>query len=162
MFRTVIFILLIFNILACEPIQQAANKSTDLQQQHFTCLSSQSNCNIDTEFGYFTIQFSGQVEQGRIKTELPFYIQIKFEANDEKYQVKNIISHLEGKSMYMGEIPVFFSAKEQIANTMVAQTLLASCSEDLMTWLLWFQFDIIVEGEIKRQSRFISFDSQRL
>lgn len=162
MIKTVIIFLLLFNTLACEPTQRISNAEKAQQQGHFSCLSSQSKCYINSEYGRFTIQFSGQVEQGRIKTELPFYIQIKFDGNDDKYQLKSVTSHLEGKSMYMGEIPVFFQLDEKTANSLVAETLLASCSEDVMAWLLWFQFDLIVEGKLKKQSAFISFDSQRL
>ncbi|PCH94354.1 MAG: hypothetical protein COB83_10415 [Gammaproteobacteria bacterium] len=161
MLKTVILLLLLFNTLACEPAQQISNLDKAQQLGHFTCLSSQNKCHINSEFGRFTIQFTGQVEQGRIQTELPFYIQIKFAGLDEKYQLKSITSHLEGKSMFMGEIPVFFQSDETIANSLIAETLLASCSEDIMTWLLWFQFDVVIEGKIKKQSGFISFDSQR-
>ena len=162
MIKTVILLLLLFNTLACEPTQQISNAEKAQQLGHFSCLSSQSKCHINSEFGRFTIQFLGQVVQGRVQTELPFYIQIKFDGNNDNYQLKSVTSHLEGKSMYMGEIPVFFQSDEQTTNTLVAQTLLASCSEDVMAWLLWFQFDLIVEGKLKKQSGFISFDSQRL
>jgi len=162
MFKTVIFILFIFNVLACEPITKTANKGSNQQAAPFTCLSSQSKCQINAEYGHFIIQFSGQAEQGRIKTELPFKIKVRFVGKNENYQLKNVVSHLEGKSMYMGEIPVFFQTDKELKNVLIAETLLASCSEDVMAWLLWLQFEISVDGETKRQSGFINFDSQRL
>jgi len=162
MIKVVIVILLAFNILACEPMSIAAKKIKTQQQTPFTCLSSQSQCEINSEFGHFNIQFSGQIEQGRIKTEMPFQVQLKFDADNEKHQLLKVSSYLEGKTMYMGKIPVIFKSDAKTENTMVAETLLASCSQELMTWRLWFQLEIVAEGEIKQQSIFVDFESKRL
>ena len=51
---------------------------------------------------------------------------------------------------------------EKAENNMIAETLLASCSEELMTWRLWFQLEIVTEGEMKQQSIFVDFESKRL
>jgi len=160
MIKIIIVILLVFNIIACDPIQQASRKGNIQQLTSFTCLTSQSNCVVQTKFGRFNIQFSGEVPQERIKTELPFQIQVKFDATRETYQLKSISSYLEGKTMFMGKIPVFFQTNK--SNTIVAESLLASCSEEVMTWRLWFQVEVIAEGEIQQQDFFIDFDSERL
>ncbi len=153
-------ILLIFNILACNPIQQASNRGDIQLQPSFSCLTSQNNCVVNSKFGRFSIQFSGETPHKRIKTELPFQIQLEFEASDKTFQLKSISSYLEGKTMFMGKIPVLFHNNE--TNSMVAESLLASCSEEVMTWRLWFQIEIIADGEIQQQDFFIDFDSERL
>lgn len=163
MIKIVIVILLTFNIIACEPVQQASKKSKSQQEAPFVCLSSQNQCDINAKLGHFTIQFSGQVEQGRIKTELPFQVQLKFAAVKPSHQLTKVSSYLEGKTMFMGRIPVFFQPDVKTTNTMRADTLLASCSEEVMTWRLWFQLEIMVDdGEIQQQNFFIDFDSKRL
>jgi hypothetical protein len=162
MIKIVIVILLIFNILACEPVQQASNKAKIQQPKSFVCLSTQNTCEINAKVGRFTIQFSGDIEQGRIKTEMPFQIQLILDAPNENFQLKNISSYLEGKEMFMGKIPVFFQSSNSKANVVVAEALLASCSEEMMTWRLWFQVDVEIDKEIQYQKFFIDFDSQRL
>jgi len=160
MIKIITVILFIFNILACDPIQQASSRGDIQLHSSFTCLTSQNKCDVNSKFGRFNIQFSGEAIQERIKTELPFQIQLKFDAADETHQLKNISSYLEGKTMFMGKIPVFFQNNK--TNVMVAESLLASCSEEVMTWRLWFQVEIVADGEIQQQDFFIDFDSERL
>ncbi len=164
MLKVSIVILLIFNILACKPIQQASLSENKQQQQVFSCLASQTHCDVNTKFGLFSIQFSGEVEspQGRVKTELPFQIKIRFDAVDKTHQLKGISSYLEGKTMFMGKIPVFFQKDKKENNVMVAETLLASCSEDVMTWRLWIEVEITSDDNAIQQNFFIDFDSKRL
>ena len=162
MIKIVGVILFMLATPACNPIQPVINQEQSDKIQVFTCLTSQSECEVASELGNFSIQFSGQVEQGRIKTELPFSIQLKFSESKQVYQLKGVSSYLEGKDMFMGKIPVFFQLEKNVSNTMVAETLLASCSEEIMTWRLWFQVDIVVAGDIQQHSFFIDFDSQRL
>ncbi len=64
--------------------------------------------------------------------------------------------------MFMGKIPVFFQRDHNEINSMVAQSLLASCSEEVMTWRLWFQVEITVDGKVQQQNFFIDFDSEKL
>ena len=162
MIKIVAVILFVLATLACDPIQQATKKVQPKKIQTFICLTSQSECEVISDLGIFTIQFSGQVEQGRIKTELPFGIQLKFAASKQVYQLKRISSYLEGRDMFMGKIPIFFQPDQRMSNIMVAETLLANCSEEIMTWRLWFQVDIVAAEEIQQQSFFIDFQSQRL
>jgi len=162
MIKITLFILLTFNLLACEPVQLASKKTVGEQKNSFICLSSQNQCDINFEFGRFNIQFSGQVSQGKIKTELPFQVQIQFDAINKSYKLMKVMSYLEGKDMFMGKIPVFFESDHQKVNLMVAQSLLASCSEEQMTWRLWLEVDISKGDEMSKQRFFIDFDSQRL
>ena len=64
--------------------------------------------------------------------------------------------------MFMGKIPIFFEMDKDLANSMIAESLLANCSEDVMTWRLWFQVEITADGKIQQQNFFIDFDSERL
>ncbi|MCI2284519.1 hypothetical protein L3081_15385 [Colwellia sp. MSW7] len=129
----------------------------------FVCIKSQSQCDVETVYGKFTIQFSGDANQTYIKTELPFHAQLTFDATNETYMLKSVSSYLEGKSMFMGKIPVFFEPSEnQESNTRVAESLLASCSEEIMTWLFWFKVEILVDGIVQQQDFLIEFDSERL
>ena len=160
--KVVVVILLILNIFACNPIQQAAQKKNLPPQIPFSCLASQSNCEVITDLGVFSVQFSGQADMGKIKTELPFQIQLTFDGEAENFQLKNVSSYLEGKSMFMGKIPVFFEIAEKSHNTTIAQTLLASCSDEVMTWRIWFTAEIEQADNIIKQDFFIDFDSKRL
>jgi len=170
MIKVVVVILFIFNLLACNPIQQASQNKSTHTQLPFTCLASQSRCDVNTDLGSFIIEFSGQVDMGKIKTELPFQIQLTFNALTKNSQLKNVSSYLEGKSMFMGKIPVFFQRAEKNSNSHRAQTLLVSCSEEIMTWRLWFSVEVEnndkandkANDKVIQQDFFIDFDSQRL
>ncbi|MDX2370590.1 MAG: hypothetical protein QNK36_19665 [Colwellia sp.] len=162
MIKVVIVILFIFNILACNPVQQASQQKSTSPQIPFTCLASQSRCVVSTDLGTFTVEFSGQIEMGKVKTELPFQIQLTFDALNQNSQLKSVSSYLEGKSMFMGKIPVFFQSSEKNSNSPIAQTLLVSCSEEVMTWRLWFAIEIEQADKAVQQDFFIDFDSQRL
>jgi hypothetical protein len=162
MIKILVVLMLIFNILACNPIEKASQNKSIQPQIPFSCLSSQSNCELSTEVGVFTIEISGQVDKGKVKTELPFQIQLTFDAINENFQVRSVSSYLEGKSMFMGKIPVFFQAAEKNNNILFAETLLASCSDEVMTWRLWFTLEVEQENVITEQTFFIDFDSQRL
>jgi hypothetical protein len=160
MIKIFIFIVFIFNILACGPVQKAASKKNTPIDNTFSCLSSQSTCEVNSTLGAFKIKFSGETSQGKIKTELPFSIKLKFNPAQEKYKIKTISSYLEGKSMFMGKIPVLFNNNS--TNGFIAESLLASCTEEVMTWRIWFSIDIDSGDEIHQQSFFIDFDSERL
>lgn len=172
MIKVIVLIVLFFNILACGPTPQTANIHDNTLKIGFVCLKNQSQCDVTTPYGRFFIEFSGVALQTYIKTELPFQIQLRFEPVNEAYQLKSISSYLEGKSMFMGKIPVFFE-KNSIQsnsiqdnrvenNTMVAESLLASCTEDIMTWRLWFKVEILADDVLQQQDFFIEFDSERL
>ena len=157
-----VVILIILNLIACNPAQKASQNKNTSSKIPFSCLSSQNQCDINTELGTFTIEFSGQIEEGKVKTELPFHIQLTFNAATENTQIKTVNSYLEGKSMFMGKIPVFFEQTENNSNVMRAETLLVNCSEEIMTWRQWFAIEVEQEGKIVTQDLFIDFHSKRL
>jgi len=158
MLKVIVILICIFNVLACNPVEKKSSKLD--QQTSFMCLSSQSSCDIDTEFGALSAVFSGNTEHGKLKTELPFQIQVQLSALD-KQQLVSIESYLEGKSMFMGKIPVFFN-DTPTPNLKQAETLLASCSDEIMTWRLWLEIKVNSGNELKTQKVFIDFDSIRL
>ena len=162
MFKIIIVILITFHIIACEPTQQASRKDNNQKKVSFICLSSQSQCEINSKFGRFTVQFSEEDPQDKVKTELPFQIQLTLNSADNTYQLKSISSYLEGKTMFMGKIPIFFEMDNGLTNVMVAESLLANCSEEVMIWRLWFKIELFSHGEVHQQDFFIDFDSQRL
>ncbi|MDX2370593.1 MAG: hypothetical protein QNK36_19680 [Colwellia sp.] len=162
MIKVVIVLLFIINIVACNPVQQASQQKNTSPQASFTCLASQSRCDVSTELGTFSIEFSAQVDMGKVKTELPFQIQLTFDGMKQNSQLKSVSSYLEGKSMFMGKIPVFFQSSERNSNSPIAETLLVSCSEEVMTWRLWFEVEIEQAEKTVKQDFFIDFDSQRL
>ena len=163
MIKVFIVILLFFNLLSCGPVSQATKVNEAEKPLSFICLTSQSECEVNTQYGFFTVQFSGEPSQAYIKTELPFYVKLKFDAKNTSIQLKRMSSYLEGKSMFMGKIPVFFEKEaKQENNVMMAESLLASCSEEIMTWLFWFNIEILVDGVVQQQDFFIEFDSERL
>lgn len=158
MFKVIVVLVCLFNVLACNPVEKKSPKSE--KEIPFLCLSSQSSCDIDTELGKFSVNFSGKTEQGKLKTELPFQIQVQLVTSDNKKLV-SIDSYLEGKSMFMGKIPVFFNDSLTV-NTKQAESLLASCSDEIMTWRLWLDIKVSSGNEVKAQKVFIDFDSIRL
>ena len=160
MIRIFVVLVLMFTLLACKPVTPVSSNDIKLQPSSFFCLVSQSQCNVNVDYGHFDIQFSQTAQEGKIKTELPFYIQLHFDGLDKKSKIQSISSYLEGKSMFMGKIPVFF--KEDQNNGMIAESLLANCSEDIMTWRLWFTVEVLVADKVQQQDFFIDFDSQRL
>jgi len=156
---------LLLILSACKPIgdQNSTSNNSALVLQ---CIESQSRCEINTEIGVFSIRFSQNQLSDTVKTELPFFIELSEltqinTANkpnqSTKQSITNVSAYLEGKDMFMGKVPLFF---EQGANegTYMAQSLLASCSEELMVWRLWITVD---RGDITK-TFFVDFTSQRL
>ncbi|GAA6173707.1 hypothetical protein NBRC116592_33770 [Colwellia sp. KU-HH00111] len=162
MIKFTVVLLCALLICACEPVEQAHIKKNLDEPPSFICLSSQNECELSFVYGDFTLHFSGQVDHGRIKTELPFSIALSFVPSEASVQIKRISSYLEGVDMFMGKIPIFFEQKKTVENHWIAHSLLASCSEEIMTWRLWVQVEIVKNGQVEQQQFFIDFDSQRL
>jgi hypothetical protein len=135
----------------------------------FQCINSQSRCEVITEFGLVVLKFNTE----KVLTELPFSLLVEFKESDlplkgmnqKDHHKKNIkvLGYMEGKTMFMGKIPLFFNTKgESKANKFVAETMLGSCSEDKMTWRLWLTIEMNGTNNEKLQTTFfIDFDSTR-
>ncbi len=147
----------LFLISACKPVseQSATHSETALVAQ---CITSQSQCEINTEFGEFSVKFSQHQLSDKVKTELPFFIELTqtFQQNTMQ-SITNATAYLEGRDMFMGKVPVFFDQISE-GNVYLAQSLLANCSEEQMVWRLW----ITVELKDKTKTFFVDFTSQRL
>ncbi len=159
MYKVIVVTVFIIYLFGCKPSQQTANISTVLPDKSFLCLESQSQCKINTELGSFTVLFSGQHLAGKIRTELPFTIQLRMESEQQINRITKVSSYLEGKTMFMGKVPVFFEATEN-ANILLAEALLARCSHNVMTWQLRLQIEVTTENKTLEQSFFIDFDTE--
>ena len=162
------FIGFLLLISACKPASEQGSVNI-LKPLVPLCITSQSQCQVNTKLANFSIKFSQQHLSDKVKTELPFFIElaelIELTESAESPQAEqitkknttNITAYLEGKDMFMGKVPVFFeqSGKEGVY---LAQSLLASCSDEQMVWRLWITADI--SG--KTQTFFVDFTSQRL
>ena len=164
-----------FFLIACKP---DTNNVPTLKTAQ--CLESQSNCFIDTQFGRVAVAF----DQGKILTEVPFSIFLTLKAtpdsinntsldNEEKTltEIAKVDAYMEGKEMFMGKVPVFFSPvnkenNNQLTQTdMVAETMLGSCSQEQMVWRLWLKLTIkkstSISSETLQETFFIDFTSTR-
>jgi len=157
-----VFVLFLLTLISCSPATKKEPIAVAPQ-----CLVSQSQCALETQLGNIEVLFN----QNKVLTEVPFSIYLKF-SNDEsvkKYKISQVKSYMEGKEMFMGKIPVFFSVAEK-QNTWVAETLLGSCSEEQMIWRLWLEvkLDELVSSKSEigdkksvQKTFFIDFTSSR-
>ena len=175
MLKTFIFLLSILPLIGCgQAAKSGSNTSLSEQNLETFCLTTQSQCVINTEFGDFEVSFSQvQVFDNKaaesvpdnvlqhIRTELPFSIIFKaINLSDLNAKISMVSGHLEGKDMFMGKVPVFFNKVEQ-SDKFTAISLLASCSEDIMVWRLWLTVKL-AGPEKSEQTFFIDFESLRL
>jgi hypothetical protein len=136
---------------ACSDVSIKNKTSKTIEPIHpFVCLTSQSLCVLPSSYGDIAIEFSGDINDGRVVTEQEFLIKATFKpllqsniANEPR--IAKISGYMEGKEMFMGKIPVFFETSPTQKNVYLGRTLTASCSEDTMVWLL--HVDIEWEGE---------------
>lgn len=167
-----LLLMLFFGLIACSP-----EKTDKISAIVPHCLKSQSKCFIETKFGRIEVLFN----QEKVLTERPFKIYLNVteisdtkgnkditetEEKEPRYKISKVKSYMEGKEMFMGKIPVFFSSSKQ-EEVMIAETLLGSCSEDKMVWRLWltvfFENKRANNKEIKnlQETLFIDFTSNR-
>ena len=107
------------------------DNSTKVEYQAFSCTEFQSICEKEFVEGKLDIQFN--VAKIMPETE----VGIKLISTIEK-PIESITGFIEGKSMYMGKIPLLFSS---IDNQGEVQTtfMLGSCSDPNMTWRTWIE-----------------------
>jgi len=143
-------------ISACKPINEQEKQT--IPNEPAQCIKSQSECEIRTQNANFTVKFSQHKLSDTIKTELPFSIELHQSSHftqPAKQAIIKVSAYLEGKDMFMGKVPVFFNKESDIY---LAESLLASCSEERMVWRLWITVDMIDNS----QTFFVDFTSQRL
>ena len=180
MLKQLSVIVLIFFIFACQPnVTLEKPEGTLLTPQ---CIFSQSQCEVTTEKSRFSIKFSQENLLDTIKGEIPFTIEIlpltllptktHESINIAPSPLKNstitkVSGYVEGRDMFMGKVPVFFTpvlAQSATKSTITsskklayaAQTQLANCMAEKMVWRLWVN---IQRAEIT-ETFFIDFTSK--
>lgn len=120
------------------------------------CLTSQSACIIKSTYGDFSVLFNVD----SVITENEFDIVL---ISHSHHQIKSISAHIEGKNMFMGKIPLFFEPYQYEQTTqLIARTMLGSCSEENMRWVILFTVDKIKKnGEVVNEQFSVEFDSER-
>lgn len=114
---------LLLGVFSC-----SEKEKTSLVLLHPICLASQSQCTITTQFGELSVLFDQKI----ITPENEFSIWVGNENIDESFIITGF---LEGKTMYMGKIPLFF-AKGKQRGFRIANAMLGSCSDKNMVWTL--------------------------
>ena len=117
------------------------------------CLPSQSPCVFQTQFGKVSILFN----RPKITTEQEFTVYLKLDSSEDEFEVKGF---LEGKTMYMGKIPLIFTY-EAHSGFHKAQSLIGSCSEAVMRWQMQLFLSRKQPQENKVAKLTIEFDSER-
>lgn len=130
----------------------------------FQCIPSQTACEVETSQGTFLVMFN----TNKLVTELPFKIQValKSTALDAEQESSSpslsLAGYMEGKTMFMGKVPLFFTQDEQNKNNFITETMLGSCTEEHMEWRLWLTVGNKQAGKVTEQSTFfIDFTSTR-
>lgn len=109
------------------------DNSTKVEYQAFSCTEFQSICEKEFDEGKLDILFN--VAKIMPETE----VGIKLKSTIEK-PIENITGFIEGKSMYMGKIPLLFSSPDN-QNEVEATFMLGSCSDPNMTWRTWIEVE---------------------
>ena|GEM_PF-868363 len=184
MLKQISVMVLIFFILACQP--DSFQDNTEQVVLNTQCIASQSQCEIITEKSRFSIKFSQENLLDTIKGETPFTIEILpltflptkinesiniTESTLKSGAITKVSGHLEGRDMFMGKVPVFFTpvstkapihqaTKSTITSlkkiAYVAETQLANCMAEQMIWRLW----VNVNRDGDTETFFIDFTSK--
>jgi len=130
---------LLILLMGCKP---ATTTTTAPPLSSPKCLSSQSPCFIEDEFGKFAVTF----DVADVRAEVPFHIIFNYQG---KYKIKEVTAFLEGKNMFMGKVPLFFNnVNSEIGREVFdAETMVVACSEPNMVWNLWITVKLIGEDQ---------------
>jgi hypothetical protein len=130
----------------------------------FQCINSQSVCEVNTQLGTFLVKFNAE----KVLTESPFKILVEFKnkgSNNKEISSRSLFKvagFMEGKTMFMGKVPLFFTESGSSSHNYTAETMLGSCSEELMTWRLWLTIEKQgINSNTEQTSFFIDFNSTR-
>lgn len=143
---------LLVALFGCQP-SEVAHVNLDKP----VCLSSQSECTVNTVVGTFAVSFN----QTAPKAENPFEIHIE---HSGEQTLNGVSGYLEGVDMFMGKIPLFFTKKETRDNgnsVFIAQAMFGSCSLKTMKWKAIFIADVQYNGKTKEQLFNVTFTSTR-
>jgi len=149
--KIVIGLFVITLFCGCTPENKVAN-------QYITpkCITSQSVCQVQSRFGEVTIKFDVE----KVTTENSFHIYFEGLSSTEY----TIDGYLEGRDMFMGKIPLFF--KRNNSFSFITETLLGSCTENKMIWVMNLSLTKIssLDGENEQRlqdSLRVEFESTR-
>ncbi len=118
------------------------------------CLVSQTQCVMASKFGEISVLFN--VDEVTSEQNFSIIIAGKQLTSDIKVE-----AYLEGKEMYMGKIPLFFTF-DPASNTFTSEALIGSCSEEKMIWQMSLKLvKDQAEGQVIWQQFFIDFQSRR-
>ncbi|QBY05857.1 hypothetical protein E2K93_16450 [Thalassotalea sp. HSM 43] len=111
---------------------QSPNLTTQISQQvESVCDFQQSLCKISRSNIDYVLDADPKVIKS--ETEVQFRLSSAAFADDV-----SITGHLEGKTMYMGKIPLFFNYQN---GAFVADTMIGACTEDSMVWMMIVKVD---------------------
>jgi hypothetical protein len=178
-----------FLLIACQPDSPVAKPKQTLPNTQ--CIASQSQCEVTTEKSQYSVRFWQENLLDTIKGETPFIIEIlplslsPIKINEpiapstgsiKNSTITKVSGYLEGRDMFMGKVPVFFTASTspspakaqaaieqatEIATpslnnfTYQAETQLANCMAEQMVWRLW----VTVERAEETERFFVDFTS---
>ena len=165
-------ILFVVLISACNPVskQKTEQINPPLDPIAYQCIASQSQCDVTTDNAQYSIRFSQENLIDKIKGETPFSIYIsalalsKTQHEESLTQlddgsmsnvdkaITKITGHLEGRDMFMGKVPVFFSTSAQKLaiepsvgalprDNYLAEVVLANCMAEQMVWRFWLNVE---------------------
>ncbi len=164
MFKALLLVIVVFNIISCKPpVVASSEKAQKIMPQ---CLISQSQCLVETSIGTFNVTFSVNSNHKKVITEVPFHIIVDLVPSEGvTNHLSNVKGYLEGRDMFMGKVPAFFfqSIVEE-KQVYMAEILLGSCSEDIMTWRLWLTVELDENNNFNNKQEkifFIDFDSHK-
>ncbi|MCG7535899.1 hypothetical protein [Pseudoalteromonas sp. OOF1S-7] len=142
-------VLLVTFLTACSDPNTIIHESSEKSESSQTSLNciAVSPC-IDGEMLLWSA-----TEQ--IRPETPFELFVNTQARGAKLKV----AWLEGVTMYMGKIPVFF--EQQDSSLWSAEVMVGACSEPVMEWRLTLEtVNLINEHEYVRNVTFILYTTQ--
>ncbi|SET81732.1 hypothetical protein [Thalassotalea agarivorans] len=108
--------------IACSDKQNNSQKYLDTP----ICIDSQSQCTISL----FNVNYAVAFNVEKLTPEQPFVLSI---SGEEKSKFSTLTAYIEGETMFMGKIPLFFSYDNN-SQSWQAEGLFGSCSEPIMVW----------------------------
>ncbi len=150
-----IYLFVFIIIVGCNPV-----KNQEIVKVEPHCISQQSLCSIQSDEFELEIMF----DINKIVTETPINIFVDLKRFDStKFTIKGISGFLEGKDMFMGKIPLFFSEQGNL-NLYQSPLLLGSCSETEMVWLLNLKVELLdkYDNSLMTKSFTIELSSSRI
>lgn len=155
--KQLVAVLAVSLLISCEEPHKSKTHYTS-----FSCIKAQSDCIINSVFGDILVTFNVK----DILAETPFKVNVdialsKGEIFDQDIKVSG---YIEGKTMYMGQIPLFFSTftegknnNNPLSQSYRSDVILGSCNANPMLWTMWLT---VANKQGKKQRVFVDFSSR--